>query len=174
MRSSQLKPAAYHEAGHAVVWLHFGGSVESVTTFPSDTSRGQVAYGKVSSHLRVPRGLDGSVLEGLEVASKHIITDLAGLAAQRHHRPESCQEYHGHSDYVRAEALAVQLSRGNHRHAQVLLEWLAFKTDFLVQERLWSRIELVVGELLRRRRLTGLEVEAVLSGTPEGGLGPER
>lgn len=157
----QLLATAYHEAGHAVVNLHFRLPIEEVSIIRKGDRLG------VMVHLR-PEMLEVPRREYRTIARQIILGCYAGLHAQRLVDPEPHPD-HGKDD-VRD---ACQLSReylvlprrysaiGDDEH-MAFLERLNRQARNLVRQ-LRKPISVLAARLLKRRRMSGKECERALS-----------
>jgi ATP-dependent Zn protease len=160
-RPSALECTAYHEAGHAVVDLALGLTVQKVSIVPDDASNGFCRGPSVQLYEASGRK------ERRTVARAAIISCYAGLEAQRLVDPNPA-EHHGDGD----EDEAFELSRrwgvlpgrcdfiGDDRH-QAYLDRLRTEARRLVK-RQRAAVARLAAELLARRELEGAEVERIV------------
>ncbi len=151
-RRSAERRLAYHEAGHAVaryrllrvgapVWIDGAGARGGRDHRP--------AWSRPPLDLRLPEALD------------RIQVCLAGAVAER----RSVGAADPRAEQVdRAQALETALRVSFEPETEVLLQWLALRTERLI-EFYWSDVEAVARALLERRSLSARELEGVLRRT---------
>jgi plasmid stabilization system protein ParE len=126
---------AYHEAGHAVIALLLGRSVQRLSILPKLESLGRCEFQK-------GRGLSAS--DWLE---RDILISLAGLAAEAKHS----------RDLQSVRRLTIQ--RAGERQAERLQKRLLAKVEHLLsQPENWRAVELIAAELLRCETISGRAV----------------
>ncbi|QKC81546.1 hypothetical protein EB232_07700 [Mesorhizobium sp. NZP2077] len=156
-RSKGRIATAYHEAGHAVAALTYGGHVRIVTIDPAHGATGSVAYDSPMRRLRPDLRITPAGRMKIEAA---IIIALAGEIAQRRHRPSSIRTWHGGSDRELAADLALRIA-GSGDSATALLKWLEVRAKDLVNN-YWPSIERLAAALLDRSTLRDGEIVAAI------------
>ncbi len=146
MTSSSSTPSeiatAYHEAGHAVMALALGRSVQRVSVQDNHLRLGQ---------CEIKKGRFRPVKDAVEV---EILILLGGLAAESRHI--------GHFDSMGAaqdlrEVRSLTRSRaGSQRQVERLERRMLDKADYILdQPGVWLAAERIAAELLRQKTMSG-------------------
>jgi hypothetical protein len=136
---------AYHEAGHCAIHNYFGHDVAELWV---DEARGNCRF-------RVPNGDIGLF--------QTITANFAGKIAEDRARGFSDEkEWLASGDYAQAFDNALRLSAGDKVAARLLLKWAERRTELLVTK-LWARVEELAYALLDRRKLSGCEIQTLLT-----------
>ena len=151
---------AFHEAGHAAVARRFGWPVRSVSILPELYSHGGDFHPQLDSSGRVAVDCEFPDLESpdhREDAEQYMLFGLAGPTAE--------YRFRGRSQWNRQGDVAA-ISRYLWAHApegrdDEYLQELKLKAAALVDE-VWPDIEAVAAELVKRRELSGDEVERIV------------
>ncbi|MBK1854103.1 M50 family metallopeptidase [Verrucomicrobiaceae bacterium 5K15] len=133
---------AYHEAGHAVMALLMGRSVQKVSIIPSQNRLGVCTMQK---------GRAKQVQDKLEA---EMLILLAGMAAEG--RKSGKYNIHGASQDLRmVEKLAMSRS-GNARQAEKLIHKTLDKTQHLLsQSGTWQAVKAIATELVENESISG-------------------
>jgi len=152
---------AYHEAGHAFADWHFNFRVKraSIVANKKDNSAGHVL-----TKTGLPfRSLEHTSPSGARIGRfhDHVVSLLAGQAAQRRYRQSSVRSYHAVSDRnAIADILFTLHSTGELPH---VIRYLEAKARNLIECPMhWFVIQYLAEELLRRKTMTGEEVETTI------------
>ncbi len=136
-----LEATAYHEAGHAVVALALGRSIQRVTVLPAQTSLGRCEFQK------------GRTRPSEDWLEREILISLAGLAAEARHTGEYAWEGAAR-DLQTVKRLATQ--RAGERQAERLQRRLLAKVEHLLdQPENWLAVQQIAAELLRSETISG-------------------
>lgn len=137
-----IRLTAYHEAGHAVIALAEGRTLQEVSIVPGAKRLG---------HCQVNKGTARKLKDSLET---DLLILLAGLAAEarltgRYRLAGAAQDLH------MAQQLA-SLRAPNERQGQRLLERTLAKVEHLLaDEATWRAVESVANELLASQKISG-------------------
>ena len=133
---------AYHEAGHAVMALLMGRSVQKVSIIPSQNRLGACT---------IQKGRAKQVQDKLEA---EILILLAGMAAEG--RKSGHYNVQGASqDLHVVEKLAMARS-GNLRQATKLVHKLLDKTQHLLSDKAtWTAVKVIAEELIEHESISG-------------------
>ena len=133
---------AYHEAGHAVMALLMGRSVQKVSIIPSQNRLGTCTMKK---------GRAKQVQDKLEA---EILILLAGMAAEG--RKSGRYNVQGATQDLRmVEKLAMTRS-GNPRQATKLVHKLLDKTQHLLSNKsTWTAVKVIADELIEHESISG-------------------
>ena len=160
----ELSATAHHEAGHAFAdWLlHF--PIEQVTIVPSDEAMG-TATSKGRRVLRLLRRLEvDRPITGKQIGNCHdlVVTLLAGEEAQRRFDPKSIRKHHAAGDHDSVIEVLMRL-HPDAEECRCAFRYLLARTRNLISNPwYWRRIEDLAKALIKRRTLTGEEVDDVL------------
>ena len=135
---------AYHEAGHAVIAIALGRSVQRVSILPKLQTLGRCEFQKGK-----PRPTE----DWLE---REILISLAGLAAEARHTGQ--YSWAGATqDLQSVQRLAVM--RAGERHYERLQKRLLAKVEHMLERpELWRAVELIASELLKSETISGRAV----------------
>ena len=133
---------AYHEAGHAVIALLMGRSVQKVSIIPSQNKLGAVTMQK---------GRSKQVQDKLEA---EMLILLAGMAAEG--RKSGKYNLQGASQDLRmVEKLALSRA-GNPKQATKLIHKTLDKTQHLLSNKAtWAAVKSIANELLEHESISG-------------------
>jgi hypothetical protein len=147
-----LKATAYHEAGHAMAaWqleipLGKGKHVLSIVT--DGSAQGHCQYKNMLSCHNIdvsPTGGDRLKMERMAIVK------LAGLVAQRRHRPSSLRSWQGSSDFHSAVGL-VSCFTGSDRETEAYLNLLQIRAEQIIDRpHVWECVEALASTLLERK-----------------------
>lgn len=141
MSSLSLEATAYHEAGHAVIALALGRSIQRVSIVPGREWLGRCEFQK------------GRVRPTEDWLEREILIALAGLAAEARHTGQYVWEGAA-QDLRTVRRLATQ--RAGERQAERLQRRLLAKVEHLLsQTENWQAVALIATELLRCETLSG-------------------
>jgi len=138
----QTTLTAYHEAGHAVMALLMGRSVQKVSIIPSQNRLGACT---------IQKGRSKQVQDKLEA---EMLILLAGMAAEG--RKSGQYNIQGASQDLRGvEKLALARS-GNARQATKLIHRTLDKTQYLLSDKsTWQAVKIIAAELLENESISG-------------------
>lgn len=141
---------AYHEAGHAVMALLMGRSVQKVSIIPSQNRLGV---------CKMQKGRVKQVQDKLEA---EMLILLAGMAAEG--RRAGKYNIAGASQDLRmVEKLAMSRS-GNARQAEKLIHKTLDKTQHLLSNKgTWKAVKIIAEELLENESISGRAAKHHLS-----------
>mgnify|MGYP003385116220 CR=1 FL=1 len=141
MTPMNREATAYHEAGHAVIALALGRSIQRVSIVPGQGWLGRCEFQK------------GRVRPTEDWLEREILIALAGLAAEARHTGQYAWE--GAAQDLRAvRRLATQ--RAGERQAERLQRRLLAKVEHLLSQiENWGAVGLIAAELLRCETLSG-------------------
>lgn len=158
MATSRERATAFHEASHAVTAIELGIGLlkKGISTERDRDSLGQC-------HTRKPfRGnseSDASDSQRIK-AEKETMVLLAGYAGQRRFFPRSHNG--GWKDRQDAASLMCHFV-GSERELDAYMKLLQIRTEqLLAMEHVESRIKAVAESLIKRRKLSGAEVEEIV------------
>lgn len=133
---------AYHEAGHAVMALLMGRSVQKVSIIPSQNRLGACTLQKGRAK-QVPDKLEAEIL---------IL--LAGMAAEG--RKSGSYNVQGASQDLQAVEKLAMARSGNLRQATKLVHRMLDKTQHLLADKgTWTAIKVIAAELIEHESLSG-------------------
>ncbi|HWY86657.1 MAG TPA: hypothetical protein VNX28_08030 [Gemmataceae bacterium] len=132
---------AYHEAGHAVIALALGRSVDRVTIVPDQERAGLCEFRK------------GAIRRSEDWLEREILIALGGIAAEARHTGTYAWDGAARDEQV-VRSLAVQ--RAGERRAERLQRRLLAKVDHLLsREGHWRAVEVIAAELMRLGTISG-------------------
>ncbi len=132
---------AYHEAGHAVIALAFGRSIQRVSILPGREWLGRCEFQK------------GRARPTEDWLEREILIALAGLAAEARYTGQYVWEGAA-QDLRTVRRLSTQ--RAGERQADRLQRRLLAKVEHLLSQAAnWRAVELIATELLRHETLSG-------------------
>ena len=149
---------SYHEAGHAVMALVMGRSVQKVSIIPSQNRLGACTLQK---------GRAKQVQDKLEA---EMMILLAGMAAEG--RKSGRYNVQGASqDLQGVEKLALARS-GNARQAQKLIHRMLDKTQHLLSDKAtWKAVKVIASELQKNESISGRSAKHHLTMAQNGSQG---
>lgn len=141
---------AYHEAGHAVMALLMGRSVQKVSIIPSQNRLGV---------CKMQKGRVKQVQDKLEA---EMLILLAGMAAEGR-RAGKYNIAGASQDLHMVEKLAMSRS-GNARQAEKLIHKTLDKTQHLLSNKgTWKAVKIIAEELLENESISGRAAKHHLS-----------
>jgi hypothetical protein len=157
MTTSREKATAYHEASHAVAAISLGlrSRKKGISIERDKDSLGQC-------HTRKPfRGDPDEATDTQRVrAEKDAIVSLVGYEGQRTFCPRSHNR--GWKDHKDAASLMCHFV-GSERDVDAYMKLLQFRTEqFLCMEHIQRKIKAVAEAVIKRKRLSAAEVEAIV------------
>jgi len=133
---------AYHEAGHAVMALLMGRSVQKVSIIPSQNRLGACT---------IQKGRAKQVKDKLEA---EMLILLAGMAAEG--RKSGQYNLQGAAQDLRSVEKLAMARSGNNRQAQKLIHRMLDKTQHLLSEKAtWKAVKVIAAELLESESISG-------------------
>ena len=159
--SQNEQATAYHEAGHAFADWHFNFRVKRASIVANQKGN---SAGHVLTKTGLPfRSLEYTSPSGARIGRfhEHVVSLLAGQAAQQHYRRSSVRSYHAASDRnAIADILSTLHSTSELPH---VIRYLDAKARNLIECPMhWFVIQHLAAELLRRKTMTGEEVETTI------------
>ena len=135
---------AYHEAGHAVIALVLGRSVQRVSILPKLQTLGRCEFQK------------GRTRPSEDWLEREILISLAGLAAEARHTGQYAWDGAAR-DLQTVKQLATQ--RAGERHVERLQKRLLSKVEHMLEQpETWRAVQLIAAELLRSETISGRAV----------------
>ncbi len=151
---TKLTATAFHEAGHAVMALILGRSIEKVTISPAQLQTGGFRLGA----CRIQKGRLKASKDGLE---DDVLILLAGMVAESHFTGRYCQE--GAAQDLRAVKRLLANRANSDRNIERLTRRLLDKTEHIFGAAEHTKaIRLVTQELLQKETITGRAVQHLL------------
>lgn len=159
MNSGHLIATAHHEAGHAVVALHYGRKVRAVSIEP-----GQDYLGLCRSNLTFGPSIEYSLPNRVRLRIEQEIRILfAGEMAQRHFSYRSWRPIHSSSDRKNALNLLTRLT-SNEEEFPIYMRLLELQTKHMVQSNFyWKQITLLAQTLLEKPTMREQEIMDLLN-----------
>ncbi len=147
------RATAYHEAGHAVVAMCVGRSLEKVTITPGQTQVGMSTLG----HCKVQKGRGRPSKDALE---DEVLILFAGMAAEAKHTGEYCRA--GASQDLRLIRKLISSRNTGERQIERLERRLLDKTENLLEdENVWLAVERVADLLVEQETISGRAVRHI-------------
>ncbi len=149
-KTQQRIATAYHEAGHAVMAVVLGRSVQKATIAPAQLQSGATRLGVCE------------MKKGRERASKDVLEDdililLAGMVAEAKFTGQYCQR--GAAQDLRGVNRLLQQRGGSERQLQRLHRRMLDKAEYLLSDATNSAaVDRVAKELLERTTISGRSV----------------
>lgn len=159
---------AYHEAGHAVVALRLGWTIETVTLIPGTDASTGASRDYEGQVLPVPHHLSCRTEMGKRMAiarlkRQFIIVSYAGPQAAIKQFGADIGPRHWPGDLKIIDQYLSELSVSQ-RGLKACQDYKDRCSQEALQQvdRLWAAITLVAGELLKRGTLTGEALQAIV------------
>jgi ATP-dependent Zn protease len=147
--TSKITATAYHEAGHAVMALAMGRTVQKVTLSPS-----QHAGGMRLGECKMNKGRSRASKDALQ---DDVLILLAGMVAESHFTGTYCRQ--GAAQDLRAVKRLLQQRAPSERQRERLERRLLDKTEYLLSDTSNAKaIELVGAELIKKETISGRAV----------------
>ena len=144
MSSQSPETTAYHEAGHAVIALQLGRSVQRVSILPKLQTLGRCEFQQ------------GKPRPNEDWIEREILISLAGLAAEAKHTGHYAWEGAA-QDLQAVKRLVTQ--RAGERQAERMQKRLLSKVEHMLEQpETWRAVELIAAELLRSETISGRAV----------------
>lgn len=128
-----LEATAYHEAGHAMAaWylkIPFGKGKHAISIVPDGSTQGHFLSKHILRGRRIDVGTTGADQLKME---RLVVVLLAGMVAQRRHRPSSIRTWHGSSDFHSAVDL-IGYFAGNDREIEAYLKLLRIRAELTLE-----------------------------------------
>ncbi|HIE98482.1 MAG TPA: cell division protein FtsH [Planctomycetes bacterium] len=152
--STKLTATAYHEAGHAVMALILGRSIEKVTISPAQLQTGGFRLGA----CRIQKGRFKASKDALE---DDVLILLAGMVAESHVTGRFCEA--GAAQDLRAVKRLLANRAQSGRNVDRLTRRLLDKTEHILGAAAHATaIRMVSQELLQKETITGRAVQQML------------
>jgi len=146
---SKLTATAYHEAGHAVMALAVGRTVQKVTLSPSQRMGG--------TRLGVCEMKKGRSRASKDALQDDVLILLAGMVAESHYTGTYCQQ--GAAQDLRDVKRMLQQRASSERQRERLERRLLDKTEYLLSDTSHAKaIELIRAELEKKETISGRAV----------------
>jgi ATP-dependent Zn protease len=153
--TTKLTATAYHEAGHAVMALVLGRSIEKVTISPARLQTGGSRLGA----CRVQKGRFKASKDALE---DDVLILLAGMVAESHFTGRYCEE--GAAQDLRAVRRLLARRANSDRSIERLTRRLLDRTEHVLRASGHAQaIQTVSRELLQKETITGRAVRHLLT-----------
>jgi ATP-dependent Zn protease len=151
---TKLTATAYHEAGHAVMALVLGRSIEKVTVLPAQLQTG-------GSRLGVCKIKKGRLKSSKDALEDDVLILLSGMVAESHFTGRYCEE--GAAQDLRAVRRLLAKRGKNDRSVDRLARRLLDKTEHILgADEHVKTIHMVALELLQKETITGRAVQHLL------------
>ncbi|WP_146401369.1 cell division protein FtsH [Planctomycetes bacterium CA13] len=142
-----IMATAYHEAGHAVMALSLGRSIQKVTVSPTRTAHGQ-------SRLGVCELKKGRSKKSKDAVEDDTLILLAGMVAEARFTGSYCHQ--GASQDLRYVQSLLSNRAGNARQIERLQRRLLDKTEHLLLEPGHAKaIQQIANELVEKTTISG-------------------
>jgi ATP-dependent Zn protease len=166
---AELRPAAYHEAGHGVTGIVLGGSFELISLVPRGLMPAELKVIDVAGGAQAKPNVAGHVVAMRFATAEHeFLGLLAGPLAEAHHRRRSRVAIYlggGCHDLARARTIAAEIA-GFDRAAR-LVDRMERRAQRFVREH-WRQITALAEALLARRTMGFDEAVAVIRALEKG------
>lgn len=147
---------AFHEAGHALMFLLLGSRFASVSVVPDRLTSGRVEPNVPPSSFGTQTDYTPRWVVARWLCERRIMTLLAGpIASERYADPNTFAETCS-SDFREAAREAARAT-GSSAEADAMLQWLALRTRNLLNHE-WRAVAAVANALLETPELTEDEV----------------
>jgi hypothetical protein len=148
--AQRLRATAFHEAGHAVMAITLGRSIQKVTISPAQLQTGGGRLGA----CEIQKGRSKATKDPLE---DDVLILLAGMVAEARFTGEYCQQ--GAAQDLRAVRRLLLTRARNQRELDRLERRLLDKTEHLLSaDGLANAIELIADQLLQSTTISGRAV----------------
>ena len=165
-RSETLRAIAYHEAGHAMAaWYHeipFGKGKHALSIVPEGATQGHF----LSKYILHGRSIDVSTTGADRLKMERVVVVLlAGMVAQRKHRPSSVRSWQGSSDFHSAVNL-VNYFAVSDKETEAYLKLLRIRAELTLERPgSWECVDALSSALLDRRTLSSIEAVEIIQAT---------
>jgi ATP-dependent Zn protease len=140
--TSSLLATAYHEAGHAVIALALGRSIQRVSIEPNQMRLGHCEFKK------------GSFRPTDDIVEMEMLILLGGLAAEARHT--GLYGWDEASQDLREVRILAARRAGNARKAERVEKRMLDKTEHLLEQPgVWTAVERIADELVRCTTISG-------------------
>lgn len=150
---------AYHEVGHAIAARHheIPFAKMALTIVPGDDYSGRLQIVMRGCHWDVDTS-DRARMKMERLAQAY----LAGIAAQRHHRPSSVRGYHASDDYRKVDDFIHYFVHSQEEH-HAYFKLLKIRTqDLFERPDIWAQVEALAAALLERKTLSANEAAEII------------
>jgi ATP-dependent Zn protease len=159
---------AYHEVGHAIAARHheIPFAKMALTIVPGDDYSGRLQIVMRGCHWDVNKS-DRARMKTERLVQAY----LAGIAAQRHHRPSSVRGYHASEDYRQVNHYINYFVKSQEEH-DAYFKLLKIRTqDLFKRPDIWANVEALAAALLERKTLSAKEADEIIQATSARDLG---
>ena len=153
---------AYHEVGHAIAaqYHEIRLAKMALTIVPGDDYSGRLQIVVRGCHWDVDTS-DRARMKMERLAQAF----LAGIAAQRHHRPSSVRGYHASYDYREVNQFIRYFVKSQEEH-DAYFKLLKIRTqDLFRRPDIWAKVEALAAALLERKTLSANEIAEINQAT---------
>ena len=165
----KLKKTAYHEAGHAVAAFILRKRFKKISIIPNpyENSLGRLSGCGWKSNLNPEFDEDGRLRHMVET---QIIIFLAGPVAEakltgRYNHIGASKDYEG-------AVLYASYVTGSSEETSAYINWLLEKTKNILSIYRWDAVELLAGELIKRREIGYKTTREIIRKGLDGPLPP--
>lgn len=156
----ELESTAYHEAGHAVIAMHFRRAIRYVTIEATDTSYGHVLKTPMPPSFDPQNEIDARTMRRIEA---EILVSLAGLAAE--------SRFTGRRNLRAASGdyrFAVEMAAYAYNFGPVAGKYVEFlearAMQLMAGPAVWVKVEAMAKALLAHKRLDAKQARAIYAG----------
>jgi ATP-dependent Zn protease len=147
--AAELKPTAFHEAGHAVMAVLLGRTVEKLTISPAEFQGGR--------RLGMCKMQKGRAKPSKDELEDEVLILLAGMVAESHLTGRYCEQGAG-SDFRMVERLLANRAK-NEKHFERLMKRALDKTEHILSDDAATlAIKLIANDVLQRETISGRAV----------------
>jgi len=145
--TDELTATAFHEAGHAVMALYLGRSIQKVTIIPAQIQTGGQRLGV----CQIKKGQTRPAHDPLE---QQVLILFAGMVAESHFTGDYCQRGAA-GDLIAARRTLATRANSERQLERLARRWLEKTEHILADDDLASAIELIAAELVKHQTISG-------------------